>query len=162
MFVLQRFPPHLLVYAPSWSVSGVSCYLRLLSIWRFSVAIALFNHYWSVLVGREAHWPREVIGPELLVWTWCVYSPYSLIFLVVLLCLLEALAELIRIGFPAIGMSYNCQTSGVVWKSYLIPIPLLFDWSLFLFTTFICIVRGDDIINLRQRLIHITWLLTCI
>ena len=110
MLVLQRFPPHLLVYAPSWSVSGVPCYLRLLSIWRFSVAIALFNHYWSVLVGREAHWPREVIGPELLVWTWCVYSPYSLIFIVVLLCLLEALAELIRIGCPAIGMSSNCHT----------------------------------------------------
>ena len=130
MLVLQRFPPHLLVYAPSWSVSGVPCYLRLLSIWRFSVAIALFNHYWSVLVGREAHWPREVIGPELLVWTWCVYSPYSLIFLVVLIFLLKALAELIRIGFPAIGMSYNCRTVCVGWGSCQTPVLILLGWNL--------------------------------
>ena len=81
----------------------------------------------AILFSGRAQWPREPIGPGLLVWTGFVSSPSSLIFLGELIGLLKALAELSRLDCPAVGISSDCQNGYVARRLCQTPALLLFN-----------------------------------
>ena len=71
--------------------------------------------------------------------------PFSFIFLGRLIGLLKAIAELIRIYCPAVGIASDCQTRYVARRSCQNPFLLLFDWHLLLVLSLICFSRGEEI-----------------
>ena len=129
---LWRFQLWFLGGAPAWRVSSAPCSSRFLVLWRFYGALASFWPSWRVVLSGGDCWTCEPIGPGLIVWTWCVYSPSSLDFLGGLLGLLKVLAELNRIDFTAMGIYSDLQTRYIYQGSCRNNILILFDCQMLL------------------------------
>ena len=63
-----------------------------------------------------------------------------------LLGLIKVLAELVRLDFPVVGLSYDPQNVCICQRYFQTPILLLFDWQLFLVTYLLFFGGGKEII----------------
>ena len=105
-----------------WALSGKLTWHFLGILWHALLAysrcyLACFSGYLlpgEILFAWRYQWLRKPIVPGLFVWTVCVSSTSSLIFLGGLTGLLKALAELSRIDCPTVGISSDRHTGYVI------------------------------------------------